>query len=165
MIEVDIDDDWQIGRDLNPLKKPDARVREHHAEQPTDQSERQAFQEQLAKQPHTAGANREPDRDLARAGTPTGKQEIRDIGARNDEHKTDQSHQKRHQNRIIRALLVARLDLGLHRDVPAAIRVWILLLETLPDRRKLSLGRSHRRPALDTRFHVGLVLSALSYPV
>ena len=66
MVELDIDDDWQIGRNLNPLKEPDACVREYHSEQTTQESEHQAFQQQLPKQPQTASTNREPDRDAIR---------------------------------------------------------------------------------------------------
>ena len=69
MVELDADDHWKIGRNLNPLQEPDARVAENDSEQSAEQGEHQALQKELPDQPQTTGANRQADRDLARAGT------------------------------------------------------------------------------------------------
>src|ERR1019366_9849540 len=92
MVQLDADDHWKIGWDLNPLQEPDARVAEDYSQQSAEHGEHQALEEELPDQPHATGPNRQADGDLAGAGTGARQQEIRHVGTRNDQHQAHQAH-------------------------------------------------------------------------
>jgi hypothetical protein len=106
---------------------------------------RQGHHETLGRQwAHHAApprSDRQPDRDLAAAGAPPRKQQVRDVRARNDQDERHQPHQHLDQRQQLWSLLDAPLQFRADRHVPVAIRLGIFALEGGSDNSKFSLRR------------------------
>ena len=67
---------------------------EEHAERAAGEGEQDALGQELAQQPAAAGANRHPDRHLARPRRAAGQLQVGDVGARDEEQERDRAEQQ-----------------------------------------------------------------------
>ena len=68
--------------------------REQHAEHAAGERQQDALGQELAQQPAAAGANRHPDRHLARARRAAGQLQVGDVGARDEQQERDRAEQQ-----------------------------------------------------------------------
>ncbi len=116
-------------------------ARDDHAASSREQGKHHALSEHLPDQPHAAGADRRAHHQLASARRRAREQQVRDIGARNQQHERHRGEQ--HQQRLPR---IADHDL-LHRhnrDALLAVTERVLLAESRCDPRHLGLRLRHR---------------------
>ena len=88
LIELSANHYREVAGDFDGLEKTDAAIRHSQTKRAAAQSEDKALNEELAKQTQAAGADGQPNRDFARPGTGLGQQQVRDVGAGDDQHQS-----------------------------------------------------------------------------
>jgi hypothetical protein len=131
---------WIAGN-AHHVEQQDAAVRHQQAHGAAGHRHDQALGHQLAHHPLPPRSDGEPDGDLAAAGAPPGKQQVRHVGARNDQDERHQPHQHLHQRQQLRSLQAAPLEFAADRHAPVAIRLDVLALEGGPDHGQFRLRR------------------------
>ena len=120
-------------------------------ERARDEREQQALGQQLAHQPAARGAERQAHRDLALADRGARQQQVRDVGARDQQHQPDDAQQQARGAHHV--LAEAGVDRGLRerqeRHVAAGVVVRVLLGELARERLQPGLGLRQRHAGLE----------------
>ena len=84
------------------VEEPDADNREPEPDRPAHRGQQDTFDEELPDDAPPAGAERDADRDLARAVRGAGQQEIRHVRAGDEQDERDRAHQREKDERNLR---------------------------------------------------------------
>ena len=76
---------------------------EHHSERGATEGKQQAFGEQLPDEPRPSGPESHADRDFPLPRRSSRQQQVRDIGAGDEQHHADHNHQDQQRQTILRA--------------------------------------------------------------
>ena len=133
--------------------------RKSDAERDANRGEHGAFGQELPQHPPPPGANRLADRELLLALRAAHEEQIRNVGARDQEHRTDgpEQHEQRGP-RLVRELL---LQVG-HEELRAAVRIRQLALQVERERVHLGLCCSVRHARREPRDDVVVELEAIA---
>ena len=145
------------GERLEPADDSDEEGRDDDAAESAQRRDEQALHHELPREPDAAGAQRDPHRELPRAGGRARDEEAADVGARDEQHEGHGDRQdERHRPHVVHHARLQRLD------EHAALRVGVRILAREPpcNRFQLRLGARDRHVIFQTGDDVEVVRSA-----
>ncbi len=120
-VHTERDGDRQLGGDLECLEELDGGVADGDSAHAPQRREHEALGEEQPDEPRAAGAERQPDGDLARARASAAQQQPRHVGAGDQQHA--QSEDREDDAELPLVGVAARADLALGEHVGAAVAV------------------------------------------
>ena len=118
--------------------------------------QQRALGQQLHDQPAAPGAERQADGDLLLPRRRARQQQVRDVGARDQQHQADDRHQQAAglDDVVAEAGVDRRLRQRHQRDAAALVLVRVFLFELARDRLQVGFGLLHRDARLQPAGHV-----------
>ena len=152
-IHLNRERDGKIRRQFDLPEQRHAGVADAEPRDTARQGEQQAFGHQLPYEAAAAGADGEAQRHLACARGRPARQETRDVGTCDEQHRERERRQHRNQRRVRRIFRHSRLQFGAHREPAILVDVRIRALQIRGDRCQFRLRRCLRdsgpQPSLD----------------
>ena len=152
-IHLNRERDGKIRRQFDLPEQRHAGVADAEPRDTARQGEQQALRHQLPCEAAAAGADGEAQRHLACARGRPARQETRDVGTCDEQHRERERRQHRKQRRVRWIFRHSRLQFGAHCEPAILVRVGIRALQIRGDRCQFRLRRSLRdsgpQPSLD----------------
>ena len=151
-IHVKRDHDRQIARNPDLTEQHHPGVADGEPERAAGDGKDEILGHELANQPAAASADGEPQCHLPRPDRCPARQQSGYVAAGDQQHRRRERREHRHQHRLGRALGNARLELGLHEELPVLVRLGIGALEVAGNRGQLALRLRLRNARLQPSF-------------
>ena len=123
---------------------------EHCAADATEENEKQRLRQVLARDSHPAGSEREPNGDLALPSGGADNLQAGDVSARDQEHEQRRTD---HEEKTFGEISDHPLSQRDCEEIPALVKLWIVLRKARRDRRQFCFHRRSRYAGLQTPDH------------